>query len=91
MANPFYQGVYSPNQNNYYNSNSSAMNFNNIYKMLTSSNNPLQLFESIAMKNPNMAPIVNLLKNGQSPQQVFSAMCEQRGINPQEFINNLTK
>ena len=90
MANPFFEacarGASKPKQNN-----NPAPNLNQIYKMLSNSNNPMQVFENIAKSNPNMTPIMNLLKNGYSPEQVFNAMCQQRGVDPQKFINSITK
>lgn len=88
MANPFYNAANpSPNQN----SSNNFSNLNDIYKMLTTSKNPMQLFNNIAKNNPNMAPIVNLLNTGYSPEQVFNAMCQQRGLNPQEVLKNITR
>lgn len=83
MPNPF-------NSDNNQASNSSV-NFNDIYKMLTNSRNPMETFNSIVKNNPKMAPVMTLLNNGYSPQMVFNAMCQQRGINPQDFIKNLTR
>lgn len=87
MANPFYTN----NSQRFQNSSSSYGSINDIYKLLSNSNNPMQIFNNIAKNNPNMAPIVSLLNNGYSPQQVFNTMCQQRGINPQEFIKNITR
>ena len=64
-------------------------NLNDIYKLLTQSKNPMQLFNELANNNPSLAPVLNLLNNGYSPEKVFNIMCQQRGINPQEFINNI--
>ena len=80
MANPFYS-----NQNNA----RPTSNINDIYKMIMNSNNPMQMFNYIANNNPRLAPAAQLLNNGYSPQKVFEAMCQQRGINPQEFLNQL--
>lgn len=90
MPNPFYTGPNSGsfNSNKYPNVNSFD-NMKDIYKMLTTSNNPVELFKNVAKNNPNMKPIVNLLDNGYSPEQIFNEVCRQRGINPQEFIKKL--
>lgn len=61
----------------------------NLYKAMQNGN-PMQMFQQIAMKNPNMQPILNMLNNGANPQQLFYQMCKQRGINPDEFIKNIT-
>ena len=78
MANPFNTHNTNPN-----------FQLKNIYKMLTQSNNPMQMFEQISMNNPQMKPVVNMLRSGSSPQQVFNSLCQQRGINPQEFIKSI--
>lgn len=83
MPNPFYTGAAKPASPQY--------NLNDIYKMLSTSKNPTQLFQNIAKNNPNMAPIMNLLNNGITPEQVFNYMCKQRGVDPQQFINNITR
>ena len=76
MANPFYQN--------------SMNNYQNIYQMLINSKNPVQLFSNLAQNNPQLKPIVNMLNQGANPQTIFNSMCEQRGINPQEFLKGIT-
>ncbi len=83
MANPFYNSAPASKPN--------GMNIMDIYKAITTSKNPMQVFNAMAMNNPKMAPVVNMLNNGFSPQQVFNSLCQQRGINPQEFIKNLPR
>lgn len=68
---------------------SSTMQMQNIYKMLTQSKNPVQLFQQIASNNPNMKPILDMLKT-KSPEEVFNYMCRQRGIDPQQFLKSIT-
>lgn len=85
MPNPFY----SQNTVNSSSVVEPSQNMKEIYKMLTQSNNPMQVFTSIANNNPKMKPILDLLQNGYSPQQVFNMVCESRGINPQDFMSKL--
>ena len=82
MANPF-------NTNANPMGNFDMNSIRNMYKMLTSSGNPIQLFENLASHNPNFQPILNALKSGTSPQAIFESLCKQRGINPQEFLRNI--
>ena len=77
-----------PNPFNIQNTNS-TMQMQNIYKMLTQSKNPVQLFQQIASNNPNMRPILDMLKT-KSPEEVFNYMCRQRGIDPQQFLKSIT-
>ena len=62
-----------------------------IYKAVAQSNNPMQMFMNIAGNNPQMQPIINALRRGTNPKQIFDEMCQQRGVNPQEFLNSITK
>lgn len=84
MGNPFN----ALNPNNPYNSNGMA-NIRNAYQMLTSSRNPMQVFQQLAGQNPQLQPILGMLRGGANPQQLFMNMCQQRGINPYEFIKNI--
>lgn len=60
-----------------------------IYKAMQNGN-PMQVLQNLARNNPNMQPILNMLNSGANPQQLFYQMCKQRGINPEEFIKNIT-
>ena len=80
MPNPFNQSVQYNNM----------ANFRDIYQVLKNSSNPVQMFENMAKNNPNLQPIVNMLKNGMNPQDIFYGLCKQRGIDPQQFIKNIT-
>lgn len=77
MANPF-------------NMNNSNNMFKNIYQAMSQSQNPYEMFMRLAGNNPQMQPIVNAMRNGMNPQQIFNNMCQQRGINPNEFIKSIT-
>lgn len=85
MPNPFN----TLNPRNPYNANNMA-GIRNMYQMLTQSNNPTQMFRQLAANNPALQPAVNMLNQGMNPQQIFNTMCQQRGINPQEFLRNIT-
>ena len=80
MPNPFYQ-----NQ-----STQQYSNFRNMYQAMVNSKNPMQLLNNLALQNPNMKPIVDMLNKGANPQQLFTSLCQQRGINPQEFLKQIT-
>ena len=62
----------------------------NIYQAITTSQNPQQLFMQMAQNNPQLQPVVQAMRHGMNPQDIFYNMCKQRGINPQEFISNIT-
>ena len=84
MSNPFN----TLNPANPYNSNNMA-GIRNIYQTMMNSRNPMQMFQQMARNNPNLQPIVNMLNGGANPQQIFNSLCQQRGINPQEFLKQL--
>lgn len=77
------------NPANPFNSNSMA-NIRNMYQMITQARNPMQMFQQLARQNPALQPAMNMLQQGIQPEQVFNTICQQRGINPQEFLKNLT-
>lgn len=79
MPNPFNMQNTNPN-----------LQLKNIYKMLTESNNPMQMFEQLAIRNPNMQPILNMLRSGNNPEDVFKTLCKQKNIDPQQFIKSIT-
>ena len=82
MANPFNN---NPSPINTYNMD----NIRNMYQTLINSNNPMQVFENLASRNPNMKPILSALKNGVNPKSLFESMCKERGINPDDFIKSI--
>lgn len=61
----------------------------NMYQSMRGGN-PMQMIQQMAASNPQMRPIVQALNQGANPQQIFASMCQQRGINPQEFMRQLT-
>lgn len=82
MANPFF--------NNFNGGNGINMGqVKQIYNMLRCSNNPNQLLDQLVSKNPQMAQAVNLIKNNDNYEQVFRSMCQEKGINADEFIKQM--
>ncbi len=87
MPNPF--NVLNPsNPMNAY--RGSMGNIRNMYQAIMGSRNPMQAFQNIASQNPAMQPILQALQGGANPQQLFCSLCQQRGINPQEFMRQIT-
>ncbi len=52
--------------------------------MQMANGNPMALMQN----NPQLAQVMQMCQ-GQNPQQVFVAMCKQRGIDPDAFMNEL--
>lgn len=69
------------------------MNINRIGQMKSmfqtfqNARNPMALFQQMAMRNPQLQPILNMVRQGMNPNQIFENICKQKGINPQELIN----
>ena len=80
MSNPF-NAINPMNRN--------MGNIQNDYQMLMNAKNPMQVFNQLAMNNPQMQPIIQALQMGQNPQQLFNNLCRQRGIDPQQFLNQI--
>lgn len=70
--------------------NPNMAQFRSLYQVMSKCNDPKQMFEFLAKTNPKYQPIVDMLNNGMSPEQMFYSLCQQRGVNPQEFLKNIT-
>lgn len=77
------------NQLNNYNNMPGMGNIQQMYQSFMNSKNPMQLFQQMAMKNPQLNNVVKMINSGGNPQQVFNQLCQQRGINPDTFINTI--
>lgn len=62
----------------------------NAYKAIMGARNPMQAFQSLAMGNPRLQPIMQALQSGANPQQLFNSICRQRGIDPNDFLRRIT-
>ena len=61
---------------------------NPIYQQ-ANNGDPLSMIRQMASQNPAYEPIMRMLQNGASPESVFRQMCQERGINPEQFIQGL--
>lgn len=68
--------------------NQQMTNLSQIYQIMNSPN-PMVLFNQLAMGNPNLQPIANALKNGANPQNLFFELCKQKGVDPNQFLEQL--
>ena len=64
--------------------------FNALRSMMNAGRNPMAMLQNMAAQNPALQPVMQALRNGANPQQLFQSLCQQRGINPQEFLKMLT-
>lgn len=60
----------------------------NMMSMLQAAQNPQAVLQMLAQKNPQMGQVMQLVQ-GRNPQEVFYEMCKQRGINPDDILNQL--
>ena len=60
----------------------------NMLSMLNGVQNPQAALQMLAQKNPQMAQVMSLVQ-GRNPQEVFYEMCKQRGVNPDDILNQL--
>ena len=58
----------------------------NMYQAFQNAKNPMALFQQMAMSNPQLQPFMNMIRQGQNPQQILENVCKQRGINLQELM-----
>jgi beta-N-acetylglucosaminidase len=58
--------------------------------MLKGSKNPMQLLQMATQQNPQVSQVMNMLRgSGMSAKDMFYNVAQQRGINPDDIINNL--
>ena len=60
----------------------------NMMQMLNAAQNPQAALNMLAQKNPQMAQVMNLV-GGRNPQEVFYELCKQKGVNPDDILNQL--
>lgn len=78
MANPFKQNMPVGN----------LSQFKNMLNMLNAAQNPQAALNMLAQKNPQVAQAMQLVQ-GRNPKEVFYEMCKQRGVNPDDILNQL--
>lgn len=62
----------------------------NMMRMVQMSNNKSATLQTLIAQNPGLKNIINLVNSkGMSMEQVFYALAQQRGIDPQVILNEL--
>lgn len=56
--------------------------------MLNGVQSPEKALQMLAQQNPLMAQVMQMT-NGRDPKQVFYEMCNQKGVNPDDILNQL--
>ena len=61
-----------------------------LFNQIVKSGNPQQVIQNMAMSNPKLRNLINLLQGSKmTPKQFFYHYAQQQGINPEQFINTL--
>lgn len=70
--------------------NNSNGGLQQMINMVSHSNNPMQLMQTMAQSNPQLQSILNLIQTSQkSPKDLFFEMARQRGVDPQQILQML--
>lgn len=65
----------------------------NIMSMIKGIKNPNEMLLNMAKSNPQVNMLLNTMKNGGNPKDMFYEIAKQKGVNPDEIIEmakNLT-
>ena len=55
-----------------------------------SAGNPQAMLQSMAMGNPQLRQALDMIqRSGGDPQKAFYALCEQKGVDPQQILSAL--
>ena len=78
------------NQSQLSRNNNSNGGLQQMINMVSHSNNPMQLMQTMAQSNPQLQSILNLIQTSQkSPKDLFFEMAQQRGVDPQQILQIL--
>ena len=87
MSNPLNNNIGNMQFNNA-TPNPNIAQFKNMISMLKTASNPTAMLQMLSQNNPQLAQVMQLCQ-GKNPEQVFRSMCAQKGINPDDIINQL--
>lgn len=87
MANPFLNGSNGlPSGLN----QTSVNQLKQAYQIFMQKGNPMQVLNQMAVQNPQMQSVVQMLNSGANPEAVFKNLCQAKGINAEDFIKQIT-
>ena len=52
-------------------------------------NNLVNGINNLLQSNPNLKPIINAIRNGANPKQMFFEMAKQKGIDPSSILSQI--
>jgi hypothetical protein len=72
------------------NQNNPLSQIKQMANMLKGKSNPMQMLMGMSQSNPQISQVFNMLSgSGMSAKDMFYNIANQRGVNPDEIINNL--
>lgn len=51
--------------------------------------NPETIITNMVQNNPNLKSVMNMVKNGSNPKDLFYSMAKQRGVDPNSILSLL--
>ena len=83
MANPLLQGINQGITQN-------LSQIKNMMNMVRNAGNPNAMLNQMIQNNPQLKQVMDYVnQNGGDPQQAFYKMAQEKGINPDEILNQL--
>ena len=59
-------------------------------QMVRSANNPQAMINQLMQTNPQMKQVMDVVRaSGNDPKKAFYALAQQKGINPDDILNQL--
>lgn len=84
MANSLFQSLSPSSQNN------GISQIKNIMQLMRGNANPNQVLQMAAQTNPQLKQVMDMVQqSGKSPKDLFYEMAKQKGINPDDILNQL--
>ena len=88
--NTLYQQLNQTQQQMPIGQKSSQLKNNDVFKKILNSSNPKELLNSMISSNPNLQLLMQSMNSsGMTPKQFFYTYAQQKGVDPEQFINSL--
>lgn len=64
---------------------------NQLYNQLNQNKafNPQTMISKMVQNNPNLKPVMDMVKNGANPRDLFYSMAKQKGVDPESILSQL--
>lgn len=64
---------------------------NQLYNQLNQNKsfNPQNMISKMLQNNPNLKPVMDMVKNGANPRDLFYSMAKQKGVDPESILSQL--